>query len=361
MTTTLRSRKTPGSGPPGGADIRAVARAAGVSISSVSRYLNGKKRLSPATEQRIQQVAADLDYTPNRVARSLRMKTTETIGILLPDNSNPFFSELTKGVEDAARNSGFAIVLLNSAEDREREVALLRTMVDLRCDGALVIVAPAGADEEHRIEALRHLPIPVVFVDRLPGFPADSVIADNLHGGFEATRHLISLGHRRIGVVSVDYNVSSQRDRVAGWAQALAGAHIPRRPEYEAYVPLTVQDGFSGTSRVLAAKEPPTALFVTSNSLTIGAIAAIKARGLSCPGDVSVVGYDSYEWQDVFSPRLSTVHQPAYLMGQRAAKLLIQRLREGRSEKPENIVLRPTMVVRGSSEPPHEKARRQEA
>jgi LacI family transcriptional regulator len=335
-----------------------VARAAGVSISSVSRYLNGKKRLSAETEQRILKVTAELGYAPNRVARSLRLQSTDTIGVLLPDSSNPFFSELVKGVEDAARTSGFAIVLLNSAEDREREAAQLRTMVDLRCDGALVIVAPFGPDEEQRRERLRSLPIPAVFVDRLPGFPADSVVADNMHGGYEATRHLIGLGHRRIGLVSVDYQVSSQRDRVAGWAQALAEAKLPRRTEHEAYVPLTVQDGFSGTSRLLGRKEPPTALFVTSNSLAIGAVAAVQARGLSCPRDVSVIGYDSYEWQDVFAPRLSTVHQPAYLMGQRAATLLIQRLREGRGDRPEGIVLRPTIVVRGSTEPPQQNPKR---
>jgi DNA-binding LacI/PurR family transcriptional regulator len=338
--------------PTGGADIRAVARAAGVSTSTVSRFLNGKKRLSAETEQRIQEVAARLGYAPNRVARSLRLKQTQTIGLLIPDNGNPYFSALVKGAEDAARSSGYAVVLFSSHEDQSHEAAHLRTMAALRCDGALVIVAPDGADEPARRERLGALPFPTVFLDRRAGLPADTVVADNTHGGREATRHLLSLGHRRVGLVTVDYDVSSQRERVDGFVAALAEAGVPRRPELEARVPLGVQDGFSATSRLLTATSPPTALFATSNALAIGAVAAIQAKGLRCPEDVSVVGYDSYDWQDVFAPRLTTISQPAYLMGERAATLLIERLSGKRSGPPEAIVLRPSLVVRDSCRPP---------
>jgi DNA-binding LacI/PurR family transcriptional regulator len=255
---------------------------------------------------------------------------------------------MVKGAEDAARAAGFALVLFNTNEELAQERAHLETLQALRCDGALLICAPAVAEERARWDALEHFPLPLVAVDRAVPLPVDTVVADNAGGGHEAGRQLAKLGHRRIGLVTVDYEVSSHRDRRAGFHRALAEAKVERRKEYEVRVPLTVNDGFAGTSRLLDLAEPPTAIFVTSNALTIGTIGALQARGLRVPQDVSVVGYDSYDWQEVFQPRLTTVKQPSYLMGQRAAELLVARVVGKRKGAAEKVVLPTTLVVRDS-------------
>ncbi len=338
--------------PPGAtADIRAVAERAGVSISTVSRYLNGKKRVRAETEKRIRSAVAAFGYAPNRVARSLRLNRTMTLGLLIPDNSNPYFSGLVKGADDAAREAGYALVLFNSNEERERERGHLQTLQALHCDGALLIAAPEGPDEEERWGWLRHFPLPIVCLDRAAPLPVDTVEADNEAGGYEATRFLLGLGHRRIGLVTVAYEASSQRGRTAGYARALAEAGVPRRPDYEARVPLTVEGGLAGSRQLLSLTDRPSALFATSNFLAIGAVAAVQARGLRCPDDVSIVGYDSYPWQDVFSPRLTTVKQPSYEIGRRATELLLRRINNGNTEPPQRVVFRPALVVRASCAP----------
>jgi LacI family transcriptional regulator len=333
----------------GPADIRAVARRARVSASTVSRFLNGKKRVAAATERRILSSVAALGYAPNRVARSLRLSRTSTLGMLIPDNANPFFSGLVRGAEDAARAAGFALMLFNTGEDRDQERAHLETLQALRCDGVLLIAAPEGPDEAARWAVLRRLAVPVVAVDRAVPLPVDTVVADNAGGGAQAARHLLGLGHRRMGLVSVDYDVATHRQRRAGFVRALAAAGVARRPEHELRVPLTVEDGRAAAERLLAAPSPPTALFVTSNALSIGAIAGVQARGLRCPEDLAVIGYDSYDWQEVFRPRLTTVEQPAYSMGQRAAALLAGRITGSVSGPPVKVVLDTKLVVRESA------------
>jgi LacI family transcriptional regulator len=333
----------------GPTDIRAVARRARVSTSTVSRFLNGKKRVSAATERRILSSVAALGYAPNRVARSLRLSRTSTLGMLIPDNSNPFFSGLVRGAEDAARAAGFALMLFNTAEDREQERAHLETLQALRCDGVLLIAAPAGPGDAARWAGLGRLALPVVAVDRAIPLLVDTVVADNADGGAQAARHLLGLGHRRIGLISVDYDVATHRARRDGFARALAAAGVARRPEHELRVPLTVHDGRAAAVQLLATPSPPTALFVTSNALSIGAVAGVQARGLRCPDDVAVVGYDSYDWQEVFRPRLTTIEQPAYLMGQRAAALLTGRITGSSSGPPVKVVLDTKLVVRESA------------
>lgn len=326
-----------------------MAAKARVSTSTVSRFLNGKKRLSPGTERRIQNAVNALGYAPNRVARSLRMSRTSMIGMLIPDSSNPFFSGVVKGAEDAARSAGFALILFSTNEDADQELAHLGSLRALRCDGALLIAAPVGPNETAHRKRLEDLPLPIVCVERTVGLPFDTVIADNRSGAYEATRHLIDLGHRRIGLVSADREISSHVHRREGYAQAMAEARLRAPVSWNLRSPLTVNDGFRAASRLLALDDPPTAIFAASNSLCLGAVAALRSARKRCPDDVSVVGYDSYDWQDMFEPRLSTVKQPAYLLGQRSAELLIDRITGKKSGPPEEVILRPELVVRGST------------
>lgn len=328
-------------------NIRGVALRAGVSTATVSRYLNGKK-VSPAADQRIGAAIEELSYSPNLLARSLKLKRTMTLGMVIPDITNPFFPAVVKGVEDTARRAGFIFMLFNAGEDEEREAECIGALQAQRCDGAVLIIAPKGPRHMQHRQQLQKLTLPVVYVDRAPDFDADVVIADNVQSATDAVRHLIRLGHTRIAAVSVNLDLTVHRDRLEGYRRALKEANLPRMPELEVSATPTVPDGYSVVAQLLALSERPSAIFVTSSRLTIGTMAAIEGHGLACPRDISVVGYDNYEWQEIFHPRMTTVAQPAYLMGARAAELLLARIREGRSRPLQRILLRSTLVVRES-------------
>ena len=238
---------------------------------------------------------------------------------------------------------------MNADEDEDREWGCLRALQSQRCDGALLIIAARGPGQGARRQKLEHVELPVVYLDRVPEFDADAVITDDRGSAQEAVRHLLRLGHTRIAVLTPKADVSVHRDRVEGYHRALAEAGLVPRPEYEGQASPTGGDGYSAASGLLALPERPSAIFVTSNILTIGTMAAIESHGLTCPdADISVVGYDSHAWQDVFHPRLTVVAQPAYAMGTRAAELLISRINSRHGGPPEQILLQSTLVVRES-------------
>jgi LacI family transcriptional regulator len=330
------------------ADIREVARRAGVSISTVSRYLN-QKVVSPAAERRIEEAIRELAYLPNRIARSLKMKRTNTIGMVIPDITNPYFPEVVKGVDSAARAAGFSLLLFETGEDPSFEWEQLLTLRALRCDGCLLIPAPRAPDDGDRTKRLGDYPLPLVFVDRSLGIEdSDNVVTDNRRAAGEAVRHLLKLGHTRIALLDTTLEASTHRERVEGYRQVLAEAGVQPDPKYILRAPSTVADGFAAAVKLLETSPPPTALFCISNRSTIGALQAISARGLRCPEDISLVSYDDYEWQEAFRPRLTTVAQPGFLLGQRAGELLISRILGKNDAPPEQVVLSSRLIVRES-------------
>lgn len=331
-------------------DIKAVALRAGVSIATVSRCLNDKS-VSPGAEQRIRAAVRELGYFPNRVARSLRSQKTMTLGMVIPDITNPFFPAVVSGVEQAARASHFALLLFHAGEDEDREWECLRVLKALRCDGVLLVMAPAGPSHARRRKQFRQLEMPIVYVDRAPDFEADRVVGDNLHSSEDAVRHLLALRHRRIGLVSADLAVPVHRDRVEGYRRALREAGIGPLPELEASAKPTVTDGYAATARLLSLADRPTALFVTNDRLAMGALAAAEAQGLRCPEDVSIIGYDNYEWHEVYHPKMTTISQPTYLMGTRAAELLIDRITGRYTGPAQHLLLRSTLIIRESTGP----------
>ena len=206
------------------ADIREVARRAGVSISTVSRYLNHKV-VSAAAERRIEEAIRELAYLPNRIARSLKMKRTMTLGMVIPDITNPYFPEVVKGVDSAARAAGFNLILANAGEDALIEWEHLQTLRGLRCDGVVLIPAPRAGEEEQWQQRLASYPLPLVFVDRQVGSGRDVVVSDNLKASGDAVRHLLRLGHKRIALLDTTLEVSSHRDRAEGYVQAMKEAN----------------------------------------------------------------------------------------------------------------------------------------
>ena len=327
--------------------MRAVATRARVSTATVSRYINNKP-VSTEAEQRVLAAIRDLSYSPNRLARSLRLKKTMMLGMVIPDITNPFFPEVVKGVEDTARAAGFTLMLFNAGEDEDRQWECLQAVHGQRCDGTLLIMAPKGRHHAERRQQLQHFSLPIVYLDRSPDFLADTVTVDNLHSAQEAVRYLVRLGHARIAAVTVNFDVSVHRERMLGYRRVLTEAGLALRPEYEVEAAPTVADGYSAAAHLLGLPERPSAIFVTNSRIAVGVIAAIESHGLRCPADVSVVAYDSHEWHNVFHPRLTTVTQPTYLMGARAAELLIARITDRKGGAPQQVQLQSALVVRES-------------
>lgn len=332
------------------ADIRSVAEKAGVSISTVSRFLNHKV-VSPAAEERIREAVKELAYIPNRIARSLKLRRTNTLGMAIPDITNTFFPEIVKGVEEAARAAGFHLVLTNTGEDQASEWERLNTLETLRCDGCLLILAPDANGDTERKQRLADYRLPVVYLDRSPPFDADMVVSDNINGAEEAVRHLVGLGHKNIAFLGTTLEVSTHRERLQGYRQAMQTAGLPILPGYELRVAPTLAGGVSGVQRLIDLNPRPTAVFIASNKLTIGAMAGITDRKLRCPQDISVIGYDDYEWEEAFRPRLTAVAQPSNLIGQRAAELLIARIVGQKTGEHEKVVMPSRLVVRESCAP----------
>lgn len=337
-------------------NISAVAKRAGVSKATVSRYLNGHNIRSPARE-RLMEVIAKLQYAPSRSAQSLKSKRTMAVALVIPDVSNSFYPQVVMGAERVLRAAGFHLILTHTSEDVAQEAQRLEELHRLRVDGYLVVPAPRVAAKVP--SHLADLPAPVVFVDRDPGIEGDLVSSDNVGAGVEATRHLLSLGHRHIALLTSIANPSVHADRELGYRRAMEAERVKIHSDLIEKVPPTVADGIAATNRLLEGDKAPTAIFATGTRLAMGAVAALMRGRRRCPEDVSVMGFDDQEWQDIFTPRLTVVSQAAHLMGERAAERLLYRIGEGPRAAPATRLLLPTtLVVRDSCAPVSRRLRR---
>ncbi|HEX6938217.1 MAG TPA: LacI family DNA-binding transcriptional regulator [Longimicrobiales bacterium] len=324
-----------------------VARRSRVSAATVSRVVNHPERVAPETRARVEQAIRELGYRPSRVARRLRLERgpSRLIGVLLSDIQNPFFADLARGVEDEAHARGYAVLLGNSDEDAAKARRYVEVMRAELVDG---FILPPTSDHDVAAIELARSRTPLVCVDRRLGRESvDSVLIDNVRGAYDATTHLIGLGHRRIAFIEGLPRISTSRERLEGYTRALVEHGIEPDPSLVRQGDSRQGGGRRMTEALLALEAPPTALLVGNNLMTLGALEAIHARGLRIPEDVAVVGYDDMPWALAFDPPLTAVRQPGYEVGRRAAELLLQRLDEpGRSTT--IVLLQPELVVRGS-------------
>ncbi len=331
--------------------LRDVARLARVSIATVSATVNQTAYVSPALQERVRRAILKTGYHPDAIARSLKTRTTETLGLIISDISNPFFTALIRGIEDVANERQYALVLCNTDERLEKERAYVQLLRSRRVDG--VIMAPAGRAADY-VRFPQAFSAPVVFIDRRVPARADAVVVDNAHGAHEAVSYLLKLGHRRIGVIAGLPHISTSRERLAGYARAHKDAGL--RPE--AVLRKTgfsrLEGGYRAALELLALPRRPTAIFATNNLMAIGLMRAIAERGLQCPRDLSVACFDDFEWASVFHPRLTTVAQPTYEMGVTAAQLLFARLTGAATGGPQETVLAPSLIIRDSCTSPAE-------
>lgn len=330
------------------ATIKDVAAHAGVSVATVSAVVNNNKYVSPDLTQRVQESIAALGYERNSLAQGLKKQTSQTIGLIISDISNPYFTSVVRGVEDVANARGYSLILGNTDEDVKKEINYLRLLESKRVDG-LIMARPAAGNHSF-LESWPTNRLPLVSIGYLSKDESiDAVLIDNEMGARLAVEHLIALGHRRIGIVTGLPGITATEERLAGYQQALAAHGIPFNPALVAEGNLRIDGGERGTLHLLTqAAEPPTALFVTNGLMVIGALQAIDRVGLRCPEDIALVGFDDFEWAAVMRPRLTTVRQPTYEIGQRAAQVLFDRL-EQRDVAPQVIRLQPQLIVRESS------------
>lgn len=322
------------------ATIVDVARAAEVSTGTVSHVLSGARYVRPETRARVEQAIGELGYRPSTIARALTSRRTKTVGMVVPDVTNPFFSDLIWQVERALTDSGYALIFGNSANDSERERRYLEGLLERQVDAAVLVVT-AEADESliRRVAA----EVPAVQVDR-EAVAADAVVGDNAAGTAAAVDHLVSLGHRRIALVNGDERLPTARERRAGFEAALA-RHGLSAVAHESGE-FTLESGRALAARALDAG--PDAVLAGNDLIAMGVINAAAERGLRVPDDLSVVGYDDIAYAAFTSPPLTTVRQPGGEMGSETARLLLSRL-DGHDGPPRRVVVHPELVVRGST------------
>jgi LacI family transcriptional regulator len=325
--------------------LRDVAARAGVSAITVSRALNNTGYVSLDTRQRIYAAVAELDYVPNAVASSLRSSKTQLLALLLTDVANPFWTTVARAVEDVAMEAGYGVMLCNTDEDRVKEARYLDLLLRRQIDG--LVVAPTS-ESTQILRNLKKRGVPFVLMDRLvSGVQSDNVRGDSRGGANEMTRHLLSTGYRRIGMLSGPLTVSTAEERVAGYLDALTEAGVAADPALIFYGHYRASWSYQVTQELMSRHPAPDAIFAANNFIALGVLDALHAMSLRVPEDVAVVCFDDIPQYAASAPFLTTVVQPALEMGQVAARMLLDRL--ANPDRPiQDIVLPTELIIRAS-------------
>jgi len=333
------------------ATISDVAKKARVSVGTVSNVLNGRAFVSQKNRRKVELAIQELRYRPNTIARSLRKNRTYLLAVFIPDVSNPFYSEVVKGVENAAKKNGYGVLICDMEYEIENEFPLVERLGEKSVDGVLF---SAGWNDEEEIIKLSESGIPVVILDRnVENVPISSVEINNQQAVYEAIQYLIDNGHKRIGYISESLNDTLKR-RLEGYKLALSDNDIDYDPEIvfinEKIQADKVGHGYELMKSVLSSiEEMPTAFFGASDILAIGAMKAIKEKNLRIPRDISIMGFDGIALSKFTEPPLTTVSQPKLEMGERAVQLLLEIIESRFSKpKPSKVILQTNLIVRDS-------------
>jgi len=330
-----------------------LARQLNVSTATVSRALSRPEIVAPATRKRVLEAVRRSGYQMNGIARSLRTQSTRTIGIIVSDIRNPFFSAIVKAVEDVARTNGYSVLICNADEDGRNEEVALRLLIERQVSGLIHCSVGANLD---LLRVLQKKSIPLVDLDRQSGLEdVDTVVVDNQLGAALATRHLLELGHKRVAMISGPKHLSNARKRLVGFRKTLRAAKVVIPNEYIEFGDFREPSGQIAANRLLSLPTPPSAIFVANNEMMAGALCAIRERGIKVPRELSLIGFDDVRWAQYSDPPLTVVSQPTEAMGQKAAELLLGRLR-GESVA-NTVVFEPRLVVRRSTAVPSEEVK----
>jgi LacI family transcriptional regulator len=304
--------------------MRDVSAMAGVSISTVSHVVNNTRAVPERTRQKVMDAIRATGFMPNTIARSLKRAETRTLGLAIGDISNPYFTAVVHALEAAAVKAGYTIILTDIGEDPDRETAALHALIGRRVDG--LFLSPSAAGGAEAIAHAKRNNVPVIQIDRVADRDCDFVVARNRPDMRRLVRHLIDRGHKRIGMLSGLAGLSSTKERIAGYQLGLKDGGIDPDPALMATADSTIAPAHTTTLKLLDLADPPTALVASNNLMALGALRALKERGLRVPDDMALVAFDEFEWTDLFQPRLTTISQPCQEIGEWAVKLMLDRI-----------------------------------
>lgn len=327
------------------ATMKDISRLAGVSLSTVSHVINNSRFVSEEIRERVEKVVRELNYTPSLVARSLKVKETNTLGMLVTASRNPFFAEVVQHVERYCERHNYHLILVNTNGDPQMLAKHLDHLLRKQVDGLLLMCAePQDLDDPQ----LANIPLPKVIIDwwQQP-LNADKIHENSELGGYLATKTLINAGYREIAIITGELSKPLAVNRLAGYKRAFAEQNLPLCPEWIVESRFDYQGGLVAATKLLALPRCPQAIFAMSDTIAIGAYQAIWRAGLHIPQDIAVIGYDNIEIAEFLSPPLSTIHQPKARLAKNAVERLIQRIREPNTPV-QTIQLEPTLVVRES-------------
>jgi LacI family transcriptional regulator len=337
------------------ATMKDVADRARVSQATASHVINEKTYVSPKLRERVLRAIRDLNYHPNAVARTLRTKRSKTIGMIIPNISDPFFDSVVRGAEDVLANEGYALIVGNSDDDLRKEETYYRTFRAKQVDGMLLIISPGGGPPEY---LQRHVPemAPIVYLDRYyRGLRGDTVLLDDFGGSYQGVGHLLSLGHRRIAMITGPLNLANASMRLQGFRQALADHGVPFDDSLIREGRFDMNSGEEKAGEILQLNPRPTALFASNALMAVGAFRAFTKGGIRCPRDIALVSYNDFEWFDLLKPSITAVRQPVYDLGATAAEILLKRISGKLTSSYRRVILKSELVIRescGSPRPP---------
>lgn len=328
------------------ATMKDVARVAGVSTSTVSHVINNDRFVSEAIREKVEAAVKSLNYAPSALARSLKLNQTRTIGMLITASTNPFYSELVRGVERSCFERGYSLVLCNTEGDEQRMNRNLETLMQKRVDGLLLLCTETHQPSPEIMQ--RYPSVPTVMMDWAPFDGTSDLIQDNsLLGGDMATQHLIDKGHTRIACITGPLDKTPARLRLEGFLVAMDRAGLPVPDGYQITGDFEFSGGFEAMQSLLAQKDRPQAVFIGNDAMAVGAYQALYQAGLRVPDDIAVVGYDDIELAQYMTPPLTTIHQPKDELGELAIDVLIHRIAQP-GLQPQKLQLTPVLMERGS-------------
>ena len=330
--------------------IKDVAKLAGVSTATVSSVMSGRRGVSRELSERVIRAVEAIGYRPNVVAQSLRDQRTKTIGVSVPDITNPFFNGIVRAIDAEAFDAGYHLLLVSNDERSTVERTRVENLVARQVDGLIVIPTE---DDVAYADDLRRKRVPTVFVDRgSPKLPFDLIGVDNYRAAYDGTRYLNSLGHSRVAAVGTSTDLHNIRQRFAGFNAALGDVGIRQEDRVVAAPGLGDVDGARIVLELLRADDPPTALFCLTNRMALHAVCAVHSIGIRVPEELSILGFDDVEWVTAVQPPVSTVAQPLHELGRRAWTALRTRM-DGVDTPVERVSLSCRLIVRGSTAPRH--------
>lgn len=312
---------------------------------TVSRVINSRAGVDLETQRKVEAAIEALDYVPNRIARGLNSQKTATLGLIVPDVVNPFFSNVVRGAELTARRAGYRVLLCNSEGDLRLEREYIEDLVSHRVEGLLL--APASDQSRYSVFPLLRRNFPLVLIDRaLPDLDCDLIVSDSAAGARRLTEHLIAIGHRNIAHITDADDTSTGRERLRGYREAIAAAGIAARDDLVLRTTVDRIGGYRATQQVLAMEQLPTAIFAVNNMTAVGAMQALRERGLTVPENMGLVCFDDVEHLAILSPFLTVIDQPAETLGSLGAQLLLERISGKAGTRSRRIVLQTDLIVR---------------